>query len=200
VNTLYTIGHSNHDIGQFIALLSAHGVSAVADVRSSPHSEFVPQFNKETLEQALRDADIEYVFLGKELGARRAEASCYVDGQAKYERVKDLALFRTGLKRIFEGLEHYVPALTCAEADPITCHRTILICREIKRVRPDLNMAHILSDGALETHEEAEQRLILLHKLQLELFGPMSSMDGVLAKAYEMQGERIAYRKGPGET
>lgn len=199
MSALYTIGHSNHSLEHFIGILAGRGVSAIADVRSSPFSEFAPQFNKEILEQALRDADIEYVFLGKELGARRSEASCYVDGQAKYDRVRNLSLFRKGLDRLFEGLDHYRVAIMCSEADPIACHRSILICRELKMLRPALAIKHILGDGEVETHEEAEQRLIQLHKLQPELFGELSTMSGVLDRAYTMQAEQIAYRKAPGE-
>jgi uncharacterized protein (DUF488 family) len=68
---MFTIGHSNHTVEHFISLLVTHNISAVADVRSSPYSEYSPQFNQETIQQKLRDANIEYVFLGRELGARR---------------------------------------------------------------------------------------------------------------------------------
>jgi hypothetical protein len=101
---------------------------------------------------------------------------------------------------VLEGIERYRVALLCAEADPLTCHRTILICRELKAVRPDLRINHILGDGSLESHEEAERRLIQLHKLQPELFGELTSLPGLLQRAYEMQAERIAYKKVPAEV
>ena len=55
---ILTVGHSNHSIEKFLELLAAKGVSAVADVRSSPYSRYTPQFNRETLEAALKRADI----------------------------------------------------------------------------------------------------------------------------------------------
>lgn len=197
---IFTIGHSNHTIEHFVSLLATYGVSALADVRSSPYSEYSPQFNKEILEQRLANLHIEYVFLGRELGARRSEQSCYVDGQAKYDMIRNLPAFRQGLTCVLEGIEKYNVALLCAEADPLMCHRTILICRELKAVRPDLRINHILADGSLESHEEAEQRLIRLHKLQPELFGELTSASGLLGRAYELQAERIAYRKVPAEV
>jgi uncharacterized protein (DUF488 family) len=197
---MFSIGHSNHTIEHFVGLLAAHNISAIADVRSSPYSEYSPQFNREVLQQKLQDADIEYVFLGRELGARRIEDDCYVNDQAVYGAVRDLPAFRDGLSRVLEGLEQYTVALMCAEADPLACHRTILICPEIKMLRPDIEIKHILGDGGLESHEEAERRLVKLHKLHPELFGELTSMSGLIQRAYDMQAERIAYRRVPAET
>jgi uncharacterized protein (DUF488 family) len=66
---LFTIGHSTHSWEKFLELLRQHRIEAVADVRSSPYSQFNPQFNRETLQAALRQHGISYVFLGEELGA-----------------------------------------------------------------------------------------------------------------------------------
>jgi uncharacterized protein (DUF488 family) len=68
--TVYTVGHSTMPIDSLVALLQAHRVTAVADVRSSPFSRFSPQFNRDALSAALRATAIHYVFLGVELGAR----------------------------------------------------------------------------------------------------------------------------------
>src|SRR4030042_453443 len=192
---MFTIGHSNHTSEHFISLLTSHRVSAIADVRSSPYSEYSPQFNREPMQQKLQDANIEYIFLGRELGARRTEESCYVSGQAKYDAIRNLPAFRNGLDRVLEGVEQYTVALLCADADPLACHRTILVCPELKALRPDLTINHILGDGSLESHEEAERRLIKLHKLQPELFGELTSMSGLIERAYDMQAERIAYKR-----
>ncbi len=82
---LYTIGHSNHEIAHFIALLRKHGVTAVADVRSHPYSRYVPQYSRERLKGALADSDIAYVFLGRELGARSDNPACYRRGKVQYD-------------------------------------------------------------------------------------------------------------------
>lgn len=67
MKTVFTVGHSNHTIEHFLGLLTVHNISAIADVRSSPYSEYSPQFNREAMQEKLRDANIEYVFLGREL-------------------------------------------------------------------------------------------------------------------------------------
>ncbi len=192
---LFTIGHSNHTLENFLELLTEYKISAIGDVRSSPYSQYLPHFNKELLENALRNVNVDYVFLGRELGARRSENSCYIDGQAKYDRIAQLPAFRHGIERVLEGIERYIMALMCSESDPITCHRTILVCRELKKVRPDLEIIHILGDGTTENQELSDKRLVHFHKLQPELFGDLTSMSGLIEKAYDLQAEKIAYKK-----
>jgi len=197
---LFTIGHSNHSLDNFLELLLAYQVSAIVDVRSSPCSKYTPHFNKDLLESALRGADIDYVFLGRELGAHRSEDGCYIDGQAKYDRIAKLPTFRRGLEIVLQGVEHCRVALMCSESDPITCHRTILVCRELKRIYPDLKITHILGDGTEEQQETSEKRLINLHKIQPELFGDLTSTSGLIEKAYDLQAEKIAFKKVPVEA
>ena len=197
---LFTIGHSNHSLEHFLELLRMQSISAICDVRSSPYSKYSPQFNKDVLVNALPNADIRYVFLGREIGARRSEESCYVAGRARYDLIAGLPIFRKGLERVIQGIETHRVALMCSEADPLTCHRTILLCRELMKMQPDLRITHILGDGTVETHEDAQERLIKLHKLQPELFGDLTSTSGLIEKAFDLQAERIAYGRVPAEA
>ena len=68
-----TVGHSNHTLDEFIALLRRHGITAVADVRSTPYSRLNPTFNRKAIESELKTRGIAYIFLGRELGARSDE-------------------------------------------------------------------------------------------------------------------------------
>src|SRR5438105_2331658 len=86
---LFTVGHSNHEPEALLELLRGAGVTALADVRSSPFSRRLPQFNRPTLEAYLRHNGIAYVFLGGELGGRPASPELYdAAGWADYERVR----------------------------------------------------------------------------------------------------------------
>jgi uncharacterized protein (DUF488 family) len=199
MNTLFTIGHSNHEASHFLSLLSAHGVSAIADVRSSPYSKYVPQFSKENIQNLLREAGLGYCFLGRELGARREEESCYVNDQARYARIAQLPLFRAGLDRILTESAGHRIALMCSEADPLTCHRTILVCRELRSLNPGFGIAHILPDGSIESHDDALDRLIAIHKLEPELFGELSSHEGLVGHAQDLQADKIAYTRALAE-
>ena len=197
---IFTIGHSNHSLDHFIELLLKHRLSTIADIRSSPYSKYSPHFNRDELDSALRNANIDYMFLGKELGAQRSEGDCYIDGQAKYDRIAHLPAFRHGLEIVLQRVENCRIALMCSESDPITCHRTILVCRELKKICPDLEITHLLGDGKVERQEMSEKRLVNLHKLQPELFGDLTSTSALIEKAYDLQAEKIAYRKVPVEA
>jgi uncharacterized protein (DUF488 family) len=188
-NSVYTIGHSTHSAEAFLALLRQHGIEAVADVRSSPFSRFNPQFNREALEQSLKENGIRYVFLGKELGARSNNRSCYLEGRVQYARLAQTSLFQSGLDRVLQGAARYRVALMCSEKEPLECHRTLLVAKALAaRGQPVL---HIHADGHLETHEAAMERLLVVTGLpKSDLF---RSRGDLLAEALSRQEQRIAY-------
>jgi uncharacterized protein (DUF488 family) len=191
MNTLFTIGHSDHEMATLVELLRQHQVEVVADVRSQPYSARLPQFNRELLERGLQANGIQYVFLGRELGARRDEAECYIDGQARYELVAKTIAFAKGLQRIRNGLGKFNVALLCAEKDPLTCHRTILVCRHLRGL--GFPIQHIHEDGSLESHEAAEERLLQITD-DAEPFLFASRLEQI-ERAYDRQGLKIAYRQ-----
>lgn len=186
---LFTVGHSSHESEYFFALLKKHDVTAVSDVRSMPYSRYNPQFNRDNLKAGLREHGIKYVFLGEELGARSQDSTCYVDGQARYDLIAKTDLFRQGLERVVKGSESFRIALMCAEGDPLTCHRTVLVCRRLKSAGLEIN--HILRDGKLESQSELERRLLKITGLAQG--GLLDGGADPLDQAYEKQGLKIAY-------
>ena len=68
----FTIGHSTHSISEFVRLLRTSEVSLVVDVRRIPRSRTNPQFNRETLPEALAKAQIGYVHLASLGGLRKS--------------------------------------------------------------------------------------------------------------------------------
>ncbi|EGK85555.1 DUF488 domain-containing protein [Microcoleus vaginatus] len=200
---LFTIGHSNLSIEAFVLLLQQHGITAVADVRSHPFSRYLPHFNKSEIKASLSSVGIQYVFLGKELGARPEDLSCYdSSGKALYDRIAATPLFSAGIERLLKGASNYKISLMCAEKDPLTCHRTILVCHKLKEFNFPIN--HILSDGNLESHQHLEERLLSKFNkgkknnqpIQLSLFElePQVKEETVdLAAAFHRHGLEIAY-------
>jgi hypothetical protein len=94
----------------------------------------------------------------------------------------------------------------CAEKDPITCHRAILICQYLRDF--DLDIHHILSNGDLESHFQLEDRLLesldLLPKphVQLSIFDEVNNAintlintprEELITRAYKQQGDKVAY-------
>lgn len=157
-HAIFTIGHSTHPIDAFIALLRQHGVTALADVRSSPYSRFNPQFNKDALVRELQVQGIKYVFLGRELGARTDDRSCYENGRVQYRRLALTEPFRDGIERVRKGSSKHRIALVCAEKEPLDCHRTLLVARALEE--QGVEVRHILGDGWLEPHRDTLERLL----------------------------------------
>lgn len=186
---VHTVGHSTHAIGAFIGLLKGAGITAVADVRSSPFSRHMPWFNRPELKNALAEAGIAYSFLGRELGARPEDRSCYRDGTARYDLIARTELFARGLDRVLEGAAKYRIALMCAEKDPLDCHRNVLVARALAARGAEIR--HILPDGAIEPNDATERRLLdMLGRTSLDMFAPAEEQ---LALAYAERAARIAY-------
>lgn len=164
--TVLTIGHSTHTLSNFLKLLLQHEVTAVADVRFAPYSGFNPQFNREMLAGDLKEAGINYVFLGKELGGRSKDPEFYEDGRISYERLKKTKSFQHGIHRVLEGAAKYRIALMCAEKEPLDCHRTLLVSLVLDE--QGANVLHIHADGQLEPHGKAMDRLLELRELSGE--------------------------------
>ena len=116
--TIYTIGHSNHSLEEFLTLLQDYEVECIIDVRSIPASKHSPQFNQDVLEPFLNHHHINYQFFGREFGARRTD-SYNQQGQVDFELAVKTDLFQQGIKRINTLLEVNRVTLMCSEANPL---------------------------------------------------------------------------------
>ena len=155
---VYTIGHSNHPIERFLELLRGADITAVADVRSVPHSRRWPQFGRDRLASSLAAAGIAYVYLGAELGGRPADPALLRGGKPDYSRMAAMPAFRAGLDRVMDGARRYRIALMCAEREPLDCHRTILVSRHLATRGADI--VHLLAGGGRTAHADIEAQLI----------------------------------------
>jgi uncharacterized protein (DUF488 family) len=191
VGRLFSIGHSNHDLAEFLRLLRLNGVSALADVRSAPYSPRHPQFNREELRRTLRDNDIHYVFLGDQLGGRPAPRDLYDnEGRVDYEKVRATDFFRDGIDRLVNGMDGNSIVLMCGEADPLDCHRGLMITPAL--VERGLAPGHIRKDGSVESTPEMERRLLAATRLESGMF------DGLFAECAREERRRLlaaAYRE-----
>ncbi len=187
--TIYTVGHSTNTFDQLVSLLRRHEITAVADVRSQPYSRLNPQFNKRPFKTALKKCGLSYVFLGEELGARSTDPKCYVNGKVQYELLAKTTAFQRGLERLQKGVGKFRVAILCAEKEPLFCHRTILVARHLHD--RGFTVRHILESGILEDHDSTMDRLLKLLRLpEQDMFRTRAE---IVAQAYAMQGERIAY-------
>jgi uncharacterized protein (DUF488 family) len=154
---LFSIGHSNHSIETFLALLHQHKLQVLIDVRSSPYSRYVPQFNSTPLSSAVQQAGIKYGFMGDTLGGRPDGDEFYdADSYVLYERMASASFFLKGIKRIQKIGNYYRAAILCSEENPAICHRHLLIGRVLRQQGCEL--LHIRGNGRLQTEEELASR------------------------------------------
>ena len=192
-STVLTIGHSNHSLEVFLALLARHGVTALADVRSVPSSRFTPHFNRASLTATLKMHGIEYVYFGGELGGRSNDPACYENGRIRYDRLARTDSFSDALARVVQGSAKHRIALMCAEQEPLDCHRTLLVAHALDERGVDV--AHILPDGEPETHADSMDRLLddLDMRADSDMFRQLQPRAELIAAAIARQAERVAF-------
>ena len=152
MSNFFTLGHSNHTMEAWLALVRQHRIDVVVDTRSSPYSKYVPQFDRELTQRTLEDAGVRYLFLGAELGGRPANPAYYdATGRVLYSQLRNDASFQAAITRLETGIEKFTVALMCGEEDPAHCHRRLLIGRVL--AERGHTMTHIRGDGRLESDE-----------------------------------------------
>lgn len=165
---IYTVGHSNHSLEHFLALVAEARIEVIVDVRSFPFSRHAPQFNREGLSAALARAGVRYVFMGEELGGRPDGDEFYDDdAHVLYGRVAESDLFQEGLDRLEEGIDRYRVALMCSEEDPTGCHRHLLVTRVL--AERGVEVVHLRGDSRTQSEQELRARAGSAHE-QIGLF------------------------------
>ena len=130
--TVYTLGHSNRSLEDFLAILQAHRIEVLVDIRSFPASRKWPWFARESLERALPEAGIMYLWM-KELGGRRRKlrqdsphTGLRVEAFRNYADHMMTEEFRRGAEEVVALAEGKRTAILCAEALYYRCHRMLV--------------------------------------------------------------------------
>ncbi|MBI2875313.1 MAG: DUF488 domain-containing protein [Candidatus Tectomicrobia bacterium] len=145
---LYTVGHGNATIDQFLDLLRQHHIDVLVDVRTQPYSRYASQFNRDPLRASLQQVGIQYLYLGDALGGRPADVQYFwADGKVNYDRLTKAPFYLEGLERLKKQAEGHRVAVLCSEADYRKCHRYWLITRSL--VGEGVEVRHILHSGEL---------------------------------------------------
>ncbi len=192
---LFTVGHSVLAFEQFAVLLNDHGVELLVDVRSTPQSARMPHFSIPAFEKLLENENVDYLFLGDELGGRPDDADAYrSDGLVDYRARRKSYAFQAGLTRLERELKNRTAAIMCAEEDPLECHRFLLICPELSR--RNISLSHIRKGSRIETQEAAENRLLAdtgFDAVAANTLFPEARIEA-LEDAYKLQSEKFAFR------
>ncbi len=181
-------------------------------VRSSPFSSFFSQYNKDNLIYLLKNHNILYRNYITEFGARQENPIYHHrDGYLDFTKFILSDQFLSGVAKVQKGIDlGYTFCLMCAEADPINCHRSIMLSRGFKN--NSFQVSHILRGGEIISQQLLEENLVNLYfsnPNQLTIFdglinsgvdigvnGIRTSVleDELLISAYSQQNKLIGFK------
>jgi uncharacterized protein (DUF488 family) len=182
---IFTIGHSNRTLEDFLALLKGFGIEVVADIRRYPGSRKWPHFNRESLEGTLKTNGINYLWFeslgGRRHGEKNAESkntglkSPAFRNYADYMATEE---FRGAIGKLLETAATSTTAIMCAEALYWRCHRKLVSDYLILH---NVEVKHILAGGKLLDHNLTAGAIIteggdVIYPSQADtgsLFGPV---------------------------
>ncbi len=160
--TIYTIGHSNHQLKTFLGLLHKFEIQLLVDVRSNPYSKYNPHFTYGFLKERVIQEDIAYLYLGNTIGGKYSDSNVqFIDGGVDYSKVACLLKFINGIDHVIQvSNEHAHIVMMCAEKDPYFCHRFVLISHALSK--KGIITHHILSEkGDTIQNDELEEKMRL---------------------------------------
>ena len=152
---VFTIGHSTRSFDELVAMLRAHGVETLVDVRTIPKSKRYPHFAKENLERALPDAGFAYVHMKALGGLRHAQPDSInmawrnesFRGYADYMQTSE---FARAVDELMQRASSSTVAVMCAEAVPWRCHRSLLSDALVAR---GVDVRHIMTAAKADAHK-----------------------------------------------
>jgi len=172
---LYTIGHSTHTIKEFIALLHAHQIDCIVDVRTIPKSCYVPWFNEKRLKASLSKEGIRYIHMAGLGGLRKTSKVSINQGWRNasfrgYADYMQTPSFFTALKKLNSYLEsQHKVAIMCAEALPWRCHRSLISDAELVR---GIKVLDIMNINKPHLHQLTSFAVVNRKKRPIQIYYP----------------------------
>ena len=160
MQTIFSIGHGNKTIDEFISELRSFDIDFLIDIRSSPYSKFSTHFSQQPLKILVERKNIKYVYMGKELGGLPThDPTCFArDGKVDYDKLKEKDFFREGLQRLLKANSQGIKVcIMCSESDPKMCHRSKLIGEELKDY--GVTLQHIIGVSKVKTQNQVISEL-----------------------------------------
>lgn len=197
---IYTIGHSNYNIEKLIDMLKFHDINCIVDIRGTPYSKYNTQFDKEAINYTLTHLGFTYIYMAKELSAKRINKQSYnSEGYSDFEKVIYEDEFINGIQRLKIGCKKgYKIALLGAMQDPIRCHRSILVGRALRDY--GFNVKHILDDYSIASQDDIERNILdkyFPNRGQLtidSLLGNEMTEKEMIEEGYRLANKEIGYR------
>ncbi|QDU39942.1 hypothetical protein Mal4_42960 [Maioricimonas rarisocia] len=153
--TIWTLGHSDRELEEFLSMLHEASIDAIADVRRFPGSKANPQYGQDALAASLRENGIEYRHFPR-LGGRRSDRIEDSPNQGwrveAFNAYADYMLtddFQEGLQELEEFALQQPTAIMCAELVPWRCHRRLIADALIA---DGWDVWDIFSEGRIKEH------------------------------------------------
>ena len=176
--TVWTVGHSNRTLEDFITLLRSHKIELLVDVRRFPGSRRYPHFNQEILSAALREQGLDYLHF-PELGGRRPSradspnSAWRNEGFRGYADYMETDEFRAGIERLRAQAQKRPTVIMCAEALWWQCHRS-MIADYLKAA--GCQVLHILGTEKTEEHRYSQPAQIVNGRLTYHNLAPQPQL------------------------
>jgi uncharacterized protein (DUF488 family) len=159
--TIFSIGHGNKTIEEFVSELHSFDIKYLVDIRSKPYSKYCQHFSQQALKAAVEKEDISYVYMGEQLGGLPLhDSTCFTnDGKVDYNKLKEKDFFQTGLQRLIKANSKGLKiCIMCSESAPQMCHRSKLIGAELKEME-GIELQHIIGVSKLLTQSQVINQL-----------------------------------------
>jgi uncharacterized protein (DUF488 family) len=195
---LFTIGHSNLEMSDFLGVLLRYEIKLLCDVRSRPGSFRFPQFNREPLMNRLASTKIIYQFFGDQFGGRPLDSRYYrPDGLVDYAERRKAPDFADGMDRLVGASKSQNVVLMCAEEDPLHCHRFMLLCPAL--MQRGVSPIHLRRGAVSESQGDAEDRLLQAHGFADVTSNSLFAQGraAALEDALRLQSEHYGFRTSP---
>lgn len=152
---LYTVGHSDRLIDDFLKLLQHYGIGVLIDIRAYPHSTRFPHFSEESLRVQLEKAGIEYHWAGKQLGGMRkprkndSHAALPRDSFRGFAEYMETPVFEQAIAYLKSIATKSPTAIMCAEKQAQSCHRSLI---SDYLTLHNFTVEHIIDETMTEIH------------------------------------------------
>lgn len=197
---IYAIGHSNYPLDKFLDMINKYDINCIVDIRETPYSKYNVQYNKEDFNRTLKKLGYTYIYMGVEFGAKRLSNLSYnKEGYADFEKVAKEEIFLQGIDRLKKGCSiGYKIVLMGAMQEPIRCHRSILVGKELKKY--GFNVKYIMHEGHIAYQEDIEEDLLNKYfdgrnQLSIDnLLGNALSKSDMISEGYKLANKEIGFR------